>query len=259
MARDTGNNRTPLQRVLYRWHRRIGLLAAILVLLLAVTGIMLSHATGLRLQDITITASWITRLYAPEIHAPPLASAIPGGWVVWIDGHLYRNGQPLASGLHALVGAAATKQTIAIASSDEILLLTPEGQVLERLGAASLPGAIEAIGTAAGGAIAVRSAGQVAVTDDFLAWRAAPPTAIRWHKVQAAPDTVLAAALAAHRGAGISLHRLVTDLHSGRFLGAAGPWLMDAAAIMMIGLAGSGFVMWWKRRGNRVNRDARSE
>ena len=53
---------------------------------------------------------------------------------------------------------------------------------------------------------------------------------------------------AAYRGSGVPLHRIVADLHSGRFMGPVGPYVMDAAALTLILLAGSGFILWRRRR-----------
>lgn len=253
-----GNGRTGLQRFLYRWHRRVGMLAAILGLLLAVTGILLSHAQGLGLNEKTVSHPWVLRFYGVEPASPPLASRTAAGWLVWLDGGLYLDGRPLARGFKTLVGTAAAGGVIAVAGAEELLLLTSTGQIVERLGPASLPGRIDAVGTTADGAAAVRSGGEIFATRDFLAWQERPHSAVRWEEIGIeVPPAALAPALAAYRGEGVPLARIVADLHSGRFLGAVGPYLMDATAIALILLAGSGLVMWWKREPNRFRRTDR--
>jgi uncharacterized iron-regulated membrane protein len=42
--------------------------------------------------------------------------------------------------------------------------------------------------------------------------------------------------------------RLLLDLHSGRIFGAAGPWIFDIAALLLILLSLSGTWIWIKRR-----------
>ena len=42
----------------------------------------------------------------------------------------------------------------------------------------------------------------------------------------------------------LTLERVLLDLHSGRIMGAVGPWIMDAAAILLLVLALTGIWMW---------------
>jgi hypothetical protein len=243
------NGRTGAQRLFSRWHRRIGMAAAVLVLLLALTGILLSHADKFALYDTTVAHPWVARVYDAELHAPPRAVETAAGWVVWIDGDLYLDGAPLAGGFEMPIGTAAADSVIAVAAPGELLIFNPLGEIVERLGAASLPGRIEAIGGTENGAAAVKTADAIFTTRDFLDWRPDIGASVRWNGVLAdAPQTIVAPALAAHRGAGVALHRIVADIHSGRILGSWGPYLMDAAAIALIILVISGFINWRGRR-----------
>jgi hypothetical protein len=243
------NGRSGVQRFLYRWHRRIGMAAAVLVLLLALTGILLSHADRFALYDTTVAHPWVTRVYDAELHAPPRAAETPAGWVVWIDGDLYLDGAPLAEGFETLIGTAAAGGAIAVAAPSELLIFNSLGEIVERLGPASLPGTIEAIGGTADGSAAVKTADAIFTTRDFFAWQPDTGAAIRWNGVLAdVPQTIAAPALAVHRGAGVPLHRIVADIHSGRILGSWGPYLMDGAAIALIILAITGFINWRGRR-----------
>lgn len=241
--------RNQLQRLLHRWHRRIGVAVALLVLLLASTGIALSHAVELRLNERMFDASWLLALYHIEPVSPPRAMHSAAGWLIWIDNHLYLDGESLADNLAEPIGAATSGDVIAIANNDTVLLLTLNGQLLERLDRSILPGPLDAIGNDAQGAIAVRSEGRVLTSADLLQWQPAGTGAIRWASMDAvAPRPILSKALAAFRGNGVSASRVIADLHSGRFLGRVGPWLMDASAIALILLASSGLWMWWKQR-----------
>jgi len=238
-----------LQRLLHRWHRRIGVAAALLVLLLAGTGIALSHAVALRLNERMLDAPWLLALYRSEPVSPPRAMSSTAGWLVWIDSHLYLDGTPIADNFSEPLGAAETRDIIVIANPEQLLLLTMTGELMERLEHSSLPGSIDAIGTDAQGAITVRSEDHVLTSADLLQWQPVESNDIRWADIEPEPPrAVLATALSAFRGNGVSASRVIADLHSGRFLGPVGPWLMDASAIALILLAGSGLWMWWKQR-----------
>ena len=45
----------------------------------------------------------------------------------------------------------------------------------------------------------------------------------------------------------LTFERVLLDLHSGRIFGRAGPLVMDAAAVLFIALALTGFWMWLRR------------
>jgi uncharacterized iron-regulated membrane protein len=58
----------------------------------------------------------------------------------------------------------------------------------------------------------------------------------------------MAVLLESFRGRGLTLERLILDLHSGRIFGAYGIYVMDAAAIVLLWLSGSGLWVWWRRQ-----------
>ncbi len=75
-------------------------------------------------------------------------------------------------------------------------------------------------------------------TESGVSWATAAP-----------PDQELARALRnTWRGTGLPLERVLLDLHSGRILGEAGVWLVDAAALLFLLLAASGLWLWGRRR-----------
>ncbi len=249
-GRNGANGRNGRTRVFARWHRRVGLGAAILVLLLAVTGILLSHAEAFGLHRIHVTTPWIVRLYDVRPSVPPRASRAGEHWVVWIDGRVFLDGAATEARLDGLLGAVEGDGIIAVAGPDALLLLMPDGGIIDRIGTAALPARIARIGRDADGAIVLATSHGVFATRDGLDFApVADDAEIVWAAtLEDVPPAVLAPALAAWRGGGVPLHRIVADLHSGRFLGPVGPWLMDAAAIVLILLAGSGFILWRRRR-----------
>ncbi len=245
-----GNGRNGRTRIFARWHRRVGLTAAAFVLLLAVTGILLSHAETFGLYRVHVTTPAIVQLYDARPRMPPRASRAGAHWVVWIDGRLFLDGAPVEGRLDSLVGAAEADGVIAVAGPGALLLLMPDGTLVDRVGAESLPAAIRRIGRSGGGAIVLATPrGPFATRDGLDFAPLAERGDIRWSEpVAAVPPAVLAPALAAWRGSGVPLHRIVADLHSGRFLGPVGPYLMDAAALALILLAGSGVILRRRRR-----------
>ncbi|CAN0486468.1 unnamed protein product, partial [Phaeothamnion confervicola] len=150
----------------------------------------------------------------------------------------------------AAIGAVALGNgLVAAAFADGIVLLAADGNVVERLGAASLPDAPQRIGLTDSARLALGTAQGTFVADaDLIAWQPARATPA-WSAPQAAPPALRDALALAQRGAGLSAERVLLDLHSGRLFGAWGPWVMDAAAIVFVILALTGIIHWgWRRR-----------
>ena len=227
------------------WHRRIGLATAVLVAVLAVTGLLLNHSDRLDLDRINIVTGWVVDWYGLTPAEDPVHFRAGEHWVSWIDGAVYADGRRVGEAGGTARGAVAFDSLVALATSDAVVVFTAGGELVERLGAASLPGAIARVGTAAShDRIVVRTpAGQFASDSDLLAWH---PFAddVAWSRSETPTEAVRERQLAAYRGQGLPLSRVLLDLHSGRLFGSVGAAVMDAAAILLLVLVVTGFINW---------------
>ena len=71
---------------------------------------------------------------------------------------------------------------------------------------------------------------------------------ITWAQKTTLNDTKMAVLLESFRGRGLTLERVLLDLHSGRIFGEYGTYIMDAAAVALLWLSCSGLWVWWRRR-----------
>jgi uncharacterized iron-regulated membrane protein len=62
------------------------------------------------------------------------------------------------------------------------------------------------------------------------------------------PDELLQSLQAKYRGRGLSVERVLADVHSGRIVNITGPYLMDAVGLLLIALSVTGIVMWARPR-----------
>lgn len=53
----------------YRWHRRVGITAAVLVVIISITGLILNHNTSLGLHKDFITSKWLLEWYGYDPNA----------------------------------------------------------------------------------------------------------------------------------------------------------------------------------------------
>ena len=227
------------------WHRRVGLLVAILVAVLAITGLLLNHSDRLGLDRTNIVTGWVVDWYGLTPVEDPVHFRAGRNWVSWIDGAVYVNGSRVGEAKGTARGAVEFDSLVAMATSETVVVFTGDGELVERLRATFLPGAITHVGTAASrDQIVIRTPdGQFASDSDLLTW-----SPFRQEVAWSEPDTpdavVLGEQLAAYRGQGLPLSRVLLDLHSGRLFGPAGAAVMDGAAILLLVLVATGIVNW---------------
>ncbi len=64
-------NRKPKRFTAFLWHRRIGLVALTLVIVLAITGIALNHSETFKLDETYVNTSWLLNWYGIEPEDEP--------------------------------------------------------------------------------------------------------------------------------------------------------------------------------------------
>ncbi len=237
-------------RSLFLWHRYMGLAAALFVVLLASTGLLLNHTERLGLAQRYISAGPLLDWYGIEAPPPPPAFHAGGHWVSRLGETLYLDDQVLLKDEGTLIGFVMLADFMVVAVEGELLLLTPGGRLIERLaGIHGVPAGMQAVGLDRAGRLVVRAShGDYIVDEDFLAWRDVGTAEAQWSVATALPEGLYRKLAALYRGSGLSMERLLLDLHSGRLLGGWGRYLMDGAALLMLGLAGSGVWHWARRR-----------
>ena len=236
-------------RSLYLWHRHLGLAAALLVLVLAISGVLLNHGHALGLDRRPVASAWLLDWYGIPAPRPGPAFALAQGHALQLGETLYLDTRPLPGRHGPLRGALSLPRFTVLATDRALLLLEPDGALVERLeGPALPPGEILRLGLDAQGAVVLETRrGRYAADADFIAWRPVRAAA-RWSRpLDVPPPTARRLALEA-RGRALSQERVLLDLHSGRILGPWGPYLMDAAAVLLVLLALSGPLLWLKAR-----------
>ena len=231
------------------WHRRLGIATALIVLLLAVTGVLLNHGNRLGLDRTHVSWGWLLSWYGIESAQPPVSFEADGHWISGTGSRLYFDNQALATVDSRIIGATATADDlVAVAFENSLFLLSRDGEIIERLSRQSLPGQLQRVGLLNEERLAVATGEGVYVADqDYLEWQAATQDA-SWSQPAEAPSEVREQLMLAERGPGLTFERVLLDLHSGRLFGAWGPLVFDLAAIIFIVMAITGIVYWWQRR-----------
>lgn len=222
---------------LLRWHRRLGVVSALFVLLLVVTGVLLNHGHELGLDRLPLENPWLRRHYGlPAETDAGLVQQLPAGELRVHAGKLQFNGRALAD-CSRLVGVVEQQGQILAVCSNRLLLLTPEGELIDQADRLrGVPEGLSAVRTQRGEVLLRNGEGSFSVDLNDLSIRPLAPD--RAAGQPSAKDL---------QPADLSWERVLEDLHSGRLFGRFGVWLMDGMAILFAILAVSGLVMAWRR------------
>jgi len=251
MAAATMARRKLKASALRRLHRSIGAAAALFVIFMVLSGIVINHANDLGLDRKHVSQPLVLDWYGLGAPDELLSFEVGGDWLSFAGSQLYLNEEPVLA-VSGGVGAVASGELMIAAGSDELLLLDRDGNLVERQPWAPVDTApIELIGLDAGNAVLVKSGGRIWSTDEaLLSWKLSDEANANWATPAPASGDLQQAIARSYRGQGPSLEQVLLDLHSGRFFGAVGVIVYDLLALALGFLALSGLILWWRSRHN---------
>ncbi|HED15690.1 MAG TPA: PepSY domain-containing protein [Gammaproteobacteria bacterium] len=249
MTHPSRHKRKKKWHSLYIWHRYVGLLAALLTLLLAVTGLALNHYTALGLGKRHIQNEWL--LDKLNITAPATANGFRshGHQAVLLEPWLWLDNKQIAGEYSKITGLVSLDGMLILSTPGELQILTMQGELIDRLRSQDgLPNAIRRIGRTESGRLVIENPlGQFQADQDILNWTSLNVDA-SWSRAFAPDATTLIQLQLRWRHQSLSWGRLILKLHSGRILGDKGVLIMDGAAILLLFLSVSGFWIWLRVR-----------
>ncbi len=136
--------RSRVMRFVRHWHARVGVMAAIFFLFLALSGLALNHTDALGLVKHEVNNTWLMRWYGFKPAVPTHGYLFEDGYFAasgerWVmNGHVLLD-QGLSATRQHLVGAIAWGDMRAISSEDHLFLYLPDGTRVDNLSGAALP------------------------------------------------------------------------------------------------------------------------
>lgn len=224
---------------LKKLHRYIGVVLAAFLLLLAVTGILLNHTDDVNLAERPVPvfiAGWYYDHDLSNLKGYKVADAT----VYLVGNEIYLDRVPVTVCSATLDGAIAAANQVAALCGHELILISREGQLIERLGAVhGVPGGIRKLGRLDQDLVVATNNEVVRFDPDTLQTGPAGGN-VEWQRTTTVPPALTRQLLA---GA-VSWEKFVMDLHSGRLIGISGVWLADIIALLLIVMSVSGLILW---------------
>jgi uncharacterized iron-regulated membrane protein len=245
-------NKHLIIRFVRHWHARIGVLAAIFFLFLALTGLALNHTEALSLVKTKVSNPVLMHWYGLKANMPQTGFKTVYGIVASSDGMLVLDTQQLPiSDPSSIQGAITWQDMLVIASQHKLYLVSPKGQLVDTLNKEALPDQnINNVGVYGEFLVLVTPTG-IYQSEDAISWEAASEKNVVWSKPMRL-DQTYQEKLSQRFQPSLPLERVMLDIHSGRILGSYGPILMDVVAIVLSVLSLSG--VWIYLRSVRRNK-----
>lgn len=223
-------------RALLRLHRRVGVALSAIFIAICITGILLNHSDDLDFQSRTVEADWVYDWYGLEPAGELLHYPLPQNSLSSLDGQLFLGEKSLGH-FPSPRGVAVLENLIAVAFPRSILLITHQGQIIETLPDAAIPGndTRQIASPDQRTLIIDTNLGQFRSDEAILDWSAnETATALAPLETSPAPAALETKLIRSFRGEGITWGRVLLDLHTGRFFGSAGKWIADLSGIALI-------------------------
>ncbi len=230
-------------------HRGMGAVVALFVLMLAITGVLLNHTSDLELDDSYLTWGWLLDHYGINTVEPDAVYLLDTHVISQFDQQVFVDAKPVAQAQQRILGGVVLEDLLVLASKDALILLSPEGDFIEKMGAAAgVPADIQNIGWFHGDPVIQTRSGTW--RSDFMLekWEHVSLQGVGWSVPQAMPESVEQELANYFHGNGISIERFVLDLHNGHIVKHSSPWILDVLAGLLIILSLTGIWMWLRRR-----------
>ena len=230
-------------------HRTMGAVVALFVLMLAITGVALNHTTDLKLDKQYVTWDWLLQHYGIANVQPDVVYLLDQNVITQFGSQVFVDAKPVTHSERPLLGGVVLDDLIVLATDDALLLFNPEGEFIERMGAAAnVPPMIQNIGLFHGDPVIQTRDGLW--RSDFILdqWERVSLQGVGWSLPQSMPESIEAELAEYFHGKGVTVEQLLLDIHNGRILGQFGVWLLDILGILLLVLSFTGLWIWARRR-----------
>lgn len=239
------NNKNRVWRFLYKLHRYIGLVSAIILIMLSITGIALNHTESLKLDSQMIKSNIILDWYGIQAPSELTSFNTKNSWLTQAKQSIYFNNTLLLKTEEQLIGAVETDIFIVVALNNSLQLLSLDGELIEQISVNS----INKIGLTQQQEIVLKTNSETLISnDELVSWHPSNPVRVHWSIHSPPPKAISHNISHSFRASILPTERVILDLHSGRLFGLAGVIIVDISGVFLVLLALSGCAIWLKHK-----------
>ena len=230
-------------------HKFTGIAVCVFLIHLSITGIFLNHTEDLGLDEKYTASPMILALYNISMPSREESYLVDNIFISRFSDQVFMDNQPIIKSESPIMGAAFSNQILAIAFPNEMVLLTQEGELIERITSTSeLPENIQKLGVSEN-ILYLKTTNQVwQSSDQAQAWEVSDSGFNDWSNEVTLPDQQTKQIEIYFSGKGVSLEQFFLDLHNGNIIKNFGKWFLDLIAIFLLLLSISGIWIWLKKR-----------
>ena len=128
-------------------HKFTGIAVCVFLIHLSITGIFLNHTEDLGLDEKYTASPMILALYNISMPSQEESFLVDSIFISRFGDQVFMDNQPIIKSESPIMGAAFSNQILAIAFPNEMVLVTQEGELIERISStAELPENIQKLG-----------------------------------------------------------------------------------------------------------------
>ena len=230
-------------------HKFTGIAVCVFLIHLSITGIFLNHTEDLGLDEKYTASPMILALYNISMPSQEESFLVDNIFISRFGDQVFMGNQPIIKSENPIIGAALSNQVLFIAFPNEMVLLTQEGELIERISStAELPENIQKLGVSED-ILYLNTSNQLwQSSDQGQAWELSDSNFNDWSNEVIMPDQQTKQIEMYFSGKGVSLEQFFLDLHNGNIIKGFGKWLLDIIAIFLLLLSISGIWIWLKKR-----------
>lgn len=233
-----------------KWHRRLGFLAAIFLLNLSVTGLLLNHYQALSLHKSFISSSLLLNWYGVKAPESATCQSKKEIQICQIGEQYFINGDFWKDSSSNMLLLQESSLGFVLVTNETVYWLTDSGQLIDSLSIVDSVDTVATAGIIKDEVLYVDTInGVYYLNDESFDWQQTDEQ-LSFLPLDSSElqDDALTELQDKYRSKQITQLKFVQDLHSGAIFGITGTWFTDITAFILIWLVISGFLTWYRRR-----------
>lgn len=212
-------------------------ITAFFVFIMVISGILLNHASDLKLDQKHLTWHWLLKHYDLVSVQADTVYILGKNVVSQFGNDIFIGATPSIQSDQLVVGGIALEEIMVVATENSLLLFNLDGDFIDQMGLEeNIPADIQNIGLFHGDPVIQTRTG-LWRSDLMLAkWENVSLQGVGWSSAQPMPDSIEIQLAEYFHGRGVTVEKILLDIHNGHILPKYGIWILDILGFLLIWL-----------------------